>query len=81
MIIQIIMSLCPVCGRVYCDHTPGERGQTSEEMNRPLTDYELKAWESTFDSTGYKPEKVAAARRSQAEVEAKRSLGAERNQG
>jgi len=23
---------CPVCGKVYCDHTPAERGQTTEEM-------------------------------------------------
>lgn len=23
---------CPICGRVYCDHTPAERGQTHEEM-------------------------------------------------
>ena len=25
---------CPICGRIYCDHTPDERGQTSEEMMR-----------------------------------------------
>jgi hypothetical protein len=23
---------CPICGRLYCDHTPDERGQTMEEM-------------------------------------------------
>jgi len=23
---------CPICGRIYCDHTPDERGQTFEEM-------------------------------------------------
>lgn len=23
---------CPICGRVYCDHTPGERSQSHEEM-------------------------------------------------
>lgn len=23
---------CPICERVYCDHTPQERGQTYEEM-------------------------------------------------
>lgn len=23
---------CPICGRVYCDHSPAERGQSSEEM-------------------------------------------------
>ena len=23
---------CPVCGRLYCDHSPTERGQTMEKM-------------------------------------------------
>ena len=23
---------CPICGRLYCDHTPAQRGQTVEEM-------------------------------------------------
>lgn len=36
------MSLCPKCGRVYCDHTPSERGQSYEEMMAPLTKEELK---------------------------------------
>ena len=27
---------CPVCGKVYCDHTPGERGQTQEEMLKDM---------------------------------------------
>lgn len=40
------MSLCPVCGRALCDHSPEERGQTLEEMMRPLSDEEQKAWES-----------------------------------
>lgn len=31
------MSLCPVCGRCYCDHTLEERGQTQAEMMRPLS--------------------------------------------
>ena len=35
------MSLCPKCGRVYCDHEPSERGQTYEEMMAPLTEEEL----------------------------------------
>jgi hypothetical protein len=38
------MSLCPVCGRVYCDHTPTQRGQSNEEMMRPFSDEELEAW-------------------------------------
>lgn len=57
------MSLCPKCGRVLCDHTPEERGQTREEMLRPLSEEELEAWGSTFDSTGNKPQKLAAARK------------------
>ena len=61
-----IESLCPVCGRVYCDHTPDERGQTGEEMNRPLTDDELRAWQSGDDQR-----KITAARRSQVEAEEK----------
>ncbi len=39
------MSLCPVCGRVYCDHTPSERGQTDEEMMRDLSPEEQWALE------------------------------------
>ena len=31
------MSLCPICRRALCDHTPEERGQTKEEMMAPLT--------------------------------------------
>jgi hypothetical protein len=23
---------CPICGRLYCDHSPEERGQTMEDM-------------------------------------------------
>ncbi len=34
------MSLCTVCGDMMCDHTPEERGQTFEEMMRPLTKLE-----------------------------------------
>lgn len=40
------MSLCPVCGRYLCDHTPAERGQTVAEMMRPLSIEEKEAWES-----------------------------------
>ena len=28
---------CPVCGRIYCDHTPSERGQTQDEMIADIT--------------------------------------------
>jgi len=27
---------CPICGRVLCDHSPAERGQSHEEM---MADY------------------------------------------
>lgn len=62
------MSLCPVCGKVYCDHTAEERNQTPKEMMRPLTLEELKAWEDHPDSSGYVPEKMAAARKYQHHV-------------
>lgn len=45
------MSLCPCCGRVYCDHTPVERGQTSEEVGRHLTREELVVWRSEPDGS------------------------------
>jgi hypothetical protein len=37
------MSLCPKCGRYLCDHTEEERGQTYEEMMRPLSPEEEMA--------------------------------------
>ena len=40
------MSLCPVCGRAYCDHTPEQRDQTYEEVMAPLTDAEKELFES-----------------------------------
>ncbi len=33
--------MCPVCGDVMCDHTPEQRGQTYDEMMRPLTEQEV----------------------------------------
>lgn len=57
------MSLCPVCGRYLCDHTAEERGQTPEEMNRPLSDEELAVWSKHTDGHGYVPEKVEAAQK------------------
>lgn len=50
------MSLCPVCGRVYCDHTPEQRGQTWEEILRPMTDEEEQAWR---DEPADSPRKIA----------------------
>lgn len=45
------MSLCPVCGRVLCDHTPKQRGQTVEEMLRPLSSEEETAWVDALDDS------------------------------
>ena len=39
------MSLCPICRKAYCDHTPEQRGQTIEEMHAPLTPAEKEEWE------------------------------------
>ena len=38
-------SLCTVCGRIFCDHTSSERGQSHDEMMRDLTDEEAEAWQ------------------------------------
>lgn len=42
----IAMSLCTVCGRVMCDHSQEERGQSFEEMMRPLSSEEEEAWQT-----------------------------------
>lgn len=52
------MSLCPVCGRAMCDHTPAERGQTHAEMMRPLSPKEEQAWRDEPDDS---PKKVKVA--------------------
>ena len=54
------MSLCPVCGRMMCDHSPKEREQTSEEMMRPLTPEENKLWEAEPHDS---PKKIALAKK------------------
>ena len=54
------MSLCPVCGRVMCDHTPKDRGQTHEEMMRPLSEEENAAWQRYPDDSS---EKIRFAQR------------------
>ncbi len=41
------MSLCPVCGRLLCDCTLEERGQTELEFFRPLTKEEKRAYYKT----------------------------------
>lgn len=40
------MGLCPICGKYLCDHTAAERGQTNEEMMRPLHPEEVDAWKT-----------------------------------
>lgn len=54
------MSLCPVCGRVMCDHAPEERGQTFEEMMRPLSPEEQAIWE---DEPSDSPLKIEVAKK------------------
>jgi len=54
------MSLCPVCGRLYCDHTSKERGQTEEEMMRPLSKEEQEAWETEPSDS---PKKIEIAKK------------------
>ena len=40
------MSLCPICGRESCDHSCDERGQTFDEMMRPLSTEEMNIWKN-----------------------------------
>jgi len=40
------MSLCPECGKVYCDHTPEERKQNRAEMRAMLRPVEILAFQS-----------------------------------
>ena len=40
------MSLCPLCGRLMCDHTPKERQQSEEDTYRSLTKEEEKIYKS-----------------------------------
>jgi hypothetical protein len=54
------MSLCPICGGVYCDHTPKERGQTVEEMMRPLSSEEETTWRNELSDS---PKKIEVAKR------------------
>lgn len=50
------MSLCPVCGRIQCDHTLEDRGQTYEEMMRPLSPEEEIVWMHEPDGSSKKIE-------------------------
>lgn len=54
------MSLCPACGRAMCDHTPEQRGQTVQEMMRPLGEEELRAYKNEPDDS---PVKIAVAQK------------------
>lgn len=54
------MSLCPICGRIYCDHTLEERDQTIEEMMAKLTPEEYEVW-STEPSDS--PKKIDVAKK------------------
>ena len=39
------MSLCTVCGHALCAHTAEQRGQTYDELRRPLTKEERALWD------------------------------------
>ena len=54
------MSLCTVCGRIYCDHTPEQRGQTQEEVLRPLSKEEEEVWRNNPPDS---PNKIAVAKK------------------
>ena len=54
------MSLCPVCGRAMCDHAPSQRGQTQEEMMRPLNKEETEVWQTESDDS---PKKIEIAKK------------------
>ena len=54
------MALCPICGRVYCDHTPAERDQTAKETMRDLTPEERALWGSELDGS---PKLIALAKK------------------
>ncbi len=56
----ISMSLCPICGRLYCDHTSAERGQTDDEMMRELSDEEMEAWSKESSDSS---EKIRVAKK------------------
>ena len=45
------MSLCTVCGRYLCDHTAAQRGQTTEELRRPMNAEETKLWKTEPDGS------------------------------
>lgn len=57
--------LCQICGRVYCDHTPQERGLTPEEwekeMSRDLTPEEEKALQSGDTKMKIRAGRIAAS--------------------
>ena len=53
------MSLCPKCGQYMCDHSLEERGQTREELFRPLCEEELDAWNLPLGN----PRKIEVAKK------------------
>ncbi len=56
-------SLCPVCGRIYCDHTPEQRGQTHEEMMRNPTEEERRMFEKNASLPSGQPDSIALAKK------------------
>jgi hypothetical protein len=47
-------SICKKCGRLYCGHTPEERGMTFHEMVLSLTDTKEPEWHRQQSKQGDK---------------------------
>jgi len=43
------MTFCPICKKFLCNHTPEERGQTDEQVTKPLLAEELLHLRSTLN--------------------------------
>lgn len=56
-------SLCPTCGRMYCDHTPEERGQTPEEMMREPNEEEMEMFRKNASLPPGQPDSIALAKK------------------
>lgn len=45
---------CPICGMVYCDHTPAQRGQTQDEIMADAYNMTLEEYQKFTGSTSKK---------------------------
>ncbi len=69
---------CPICGRVYCDHSPAERGQTLNEM---LADCSAPSVVENAEATRPKPQSknarstAAASKKKEGLIQHKKYFG------